>query len=324
MSQTLTAIRKAAIFLASLDDATAESLLQQLPASQAATLRTEWAMLESVDDDQQQIVVDEFLGREPRGLRPFDMGLELNESLGRHLVLETPDEIDKTDDSVLLHDRVPFEFLQESDDAQLAEHLSAEHPQAIAMVLAHLPLPRAAVVLEALPASVQQEVVSRLVERDESHPEIVREVERGLESRIGAEVRRQRQRRNGVHLATSLLGQMDRSVSRRLLSGLSHHNPELALHLGYEPRIPLCLDELDERALRSGFQALGEEVFALALAGTTAAEAEHTLRRLPEWEASRLRTQLADLRPTRLSDLELAYRQLLSAAAVPVSTSQTA
>src|SRR5205085_4659244 len=42
----------------------------------------------------------------------------------------------------------PFDFLRDIDAAQIVSFLQAEHPQTVALVLAHLPPPQAAVVLK--------------------------------------------------------------------------------------------------------------------------------------------------------------------------------
>lgn len=301
------ALRKAAIFLASVDDETALALLAQLPQAEAAALRAEWSRLESVDPDQQQAVIDEFVdaGR----ARPQDAGFALDDSLRLHL--ETPDDAPALSSSGV--ERPPFDFLNETDEEQIAQHLAGEHPQAIALVLAHLPLERAAAVLEALPTSVQEEALARLVEADETHPEIVREVERGLEARMGEQARRTYRRRQGEELAQALVAEMGSSPGRSLLARISRRDASLAQRLGYRRQAPQTLDALDANSLADALRRVGPEIAALALAGATADEAERALARLPRNWADDLRSQWARLGPTRIADLETAYRQLLAA-----------
>lgn len=307
------ALRKAAILLASVDEDTAQALLEQLPPAQAAALRGQWALLDEVDPRQQQAVIDDFLmaGRTAPSIP--DVGLELDDSLPERLELETPAETSAASwmQPTL---REPFEFLLETDEALIAQHLDGEHPQTIALVLAHLPLTRAAAVLEHLPAAVQEEALARMVEADETAPEIVREVERGLETRLSEQVRRRDLRRRGEHLASAMLAEM--GSGRRLLARMARRDPTLAVRLGYQRRAPRSLDELDDRALADAFDAVGVEIAALAVAGAEAGEADRTLARLPHLEADAVRRQLARLGPIRLDDLETAYGRVLAAVAV--------
>lgn len=306
------ALRRAAILLASVDEETAHALLEQLPPAQAAALRGHWALLDEVDPRQQQAVIDDFLvaGRAAPSIP--DVGLELDDTLPERLELETPAEASAAS-WMQPQIREPFEFLLETDAAVIAQHLDGEHPQAIALVLAHLPLSRAAAVLEHLPAAAQEEALARMVEADETAPEIVREVERGLETRLSEQVRRRDLRRRGEHLASAMLAEM--GSGRRLLARMARRDPSLAARLGYQRRAPRSLDELHDAALAEAFDAVGIDVAALALAGAESAEADRALARLPHLDADALRRRLAQLGPIRLDDLEAAYGRVLAAAA---------
>lgn len=310
---TPAALRKAAIFLASVDDDTAHAVLEQLPPAQAAALRAEWAMLDDVDAEQQEAVIHDFLdaGRPAPPAIP-DLGLALDDTLQHHLRLETPAECWQPAE-IEEELRAPFDFLQETDAALVAQHLDGEHPQAIALVLSHLPLTRAAAVLEHLPNALQEEALARLVEADETHPEVVREVERSLELRLGEQARRRDVRRRGENLASALLGEMRSGSGQRLLSRLAERDASLASRLGFERRTPRSLDDLDRDELHDALRAVGGDVAALALAGATAEEAERTLARLPVSLATALRDRLLRLGPTRLDDLEAAYACVLAA-----------
>ena len=75
----------------------------------------------------------------------------------------------------------PFQFLQDIEPETLVPFVEREHPQTIALVLSHLPPGRAGHVLARLPASTQAEVIRRMVDLEETDPQVVRDVERAVE-----------------------------------------------------------------------------------------------------------------------------------------------
>ena len=83
----------------------------------------------------------------------------------------------------------PFRFLQETEAEKLVRVLGSERPQTIALVLSHLSPVRAGAVLARLPENVQVDVIHRLVDLEETDPEILREVEEALRSRLSQQVR---------------------------------------------------------------------------------------------------------------------------------------
>src|SRR5204862_776256 len=77
----------------------------------------------------------------------------------------------------------PFAFLQRAESENLLTFIQDEHPQTIALILAHLPAQKAREIIVGLPSQKQVEVVKRVANMEQTNPEVVKEVERGLERR---------------------------------------------------------------------------------------------------------------------------------------------
>src|SRR5207249_8572999 len=78
----------------------------------------------------------------------------------------------------------PFSFLQGAESENLLTFIQDEHPQTIALILAHLEPEKASEILVGLPAQKQIEVVKRIANMEQTNPEVIKEVERGLEHRL--------------------------------------------------------------------------------------------------------------------------------------------
>ena len=82
--------------------------------------------------------------------------------------------------------QMPFQFLHRADPRQLRSFIADEHPQVIALVLAHMTPDKASLVLSGLPPELQAEVAHRIAVMDRTSPEIIRAVEANLERKLSS------------------------------------------------------------------------------------------------------------------------------------------
>ena len=80
--------------------------------------------------------------------------------------------------------KTPFSFLQKAESENLLTFIQDEHPQTIALIVCHLAHHKAAEILSGLPMQKQIEVIKRIANMEQTNPEVIKEVERGLESRL--------------------------------------------------------------------------------------------------------------------------------------------
>ena len=226
-------IRKAAILVASLEPAAADALLAQLGPEQAQRVREAAASLDDIDADQRRRVIDEFLRIGPMTPYKEPPGIELDGQLPRELTL--PRSVPPIEEPAKPDNDTPFCFLHEAEEEKLSQLLTGERPQTIALVLSHLPPERAGDVLAHFPASLQVEVVRRLVDLEDTDPEVLREVEQALESRLSRQfaVAAPPRRRPGSRRRNPR--RLRRRHQRAILENLVAHDRDLAEQLGRRP-----------------------------------------------------------------------------------------
>ncbi len=270
-------IRKAAVLVASLDTADAGAILDRLPSEQAARVRQAVVDLGEISPQEQRWVVDEFHRIGTMVPKGQPAGIELDDQ--------------------------PFSFLQEAEGEKLAAVLMAERPQTIALVLSHLSPARAARVLGSLPGSLQVEIIHRLINLEETDPEILREVERVLQSRL-AEQLGMRRRVAGIQAVAGILDASAGEVAAQILDNLAACDRSLAERLRGEP-IPFDdLATLSDAALGAVVESAGSELFLTALVGASPELIDRMVGCLPYGEAEAVRHKLDHPGPIRLSDVE--------------------
>lgn len=299
-------LRKAAILLASLDGDEAAALLRMMSASQSQSVRRMLDHLGLVDDAERQEVIDDFF--RAMSLKPVAdaAGIELDAPHVRSFRLPGGGN----PDAASLETTTPFRFLHEAAPRKLVPFLEREHPQTVAVVLSHLPAQRAAEILAHLTGGLQLEVARRLVDLEETDPEVLCEVERGLESWLSTQARTAPRTGAQTPLA-AILGAADPRARQSILSNLARHDRNLTDGLDRAASTPGLaeLESLDAAALATLLRHADEEVLLLALAGAQTPLVERVLVLLGD-RAADMQHALRTLGPLRMSDIEAAQRQL--------------
>ncbi|HVX11045.1 MAG TPA: FliG C-terminal domain-containing protein [Pirellulales bacterium] len=296
-------LRRAAILVMSLDEAAAEAVLERLPEDDAARVRRMLVELDGVDPDEERRTVDEFMrGRPPRQNR----GVELDPRLARRIEATTK----KTPATPPADDHRPFRFLHAARGEKITPFIAGEHPQTIAVIVSHLPDDRAADVLASLDAELQADVVERLIDLDQANPDVVREVEHALESRMLEQALAERRQESGLESVARILDAAEPSLRRSIMKNLSRHDRRLAERLRPQRFDFADLDQVDDATLAAIFGAVDAEVTQLALAGADERLVDRLLRLLGPVEAKKMRRTIERLGPMRLSDVEEAQHEV--------------
>ncbi len=300
-----TTLRKAAILVASLDTAAADRLLDQMGEEQASRVRRAVMDLDNIDPREEQAVLEEFfrLG-EPQPERRATATHDRDRATVRNS--NAPAEPES----------LPFRFLKNARGERITPLLVGEHPQTIALVVAHLPAEQAVEVLSTIDIDLQADVLSRVANLDDAHPDMLREVERGLHSRI-AELSRDEQRRVvGVATLERILDAAPRTMRRQLVANLARHDRSLAEQL--TPATPdltfhdliTCADNVWQVLLTH----VEHELIVLAMADAPMSLVNRVLSLAPAGQRKGLKRALDHLGPTRLADVEAAQRALAETA----------
>ena len=174
---TLPGKQKVAIFLACMGEQRASRILGTMNDEEVEEITLGLSGVERVDANVRSVIVDQFhkLAVENKvmtqGGLDFARGL-LEKAFGSDRTIEILTRLQSS-----LQD-VPFEFLKRADPGQIVTFIQDEHPQTISLILAHLPASTSAIVLSALSAEIQADVLTRIATMERTPPEVVREVER--------------------------------------------------------------------------------------------------------------------------------------------------
>ncbi len=263
--------QKAAILMVSLGTEASAKIMKQFDSDMLEELTFEVASLGSVPPELKQQVLSEFGEMlQAKDFISFGGVDYARETLTKAVGSDKATEILAKLESVIKE--TPFEFVRKADPVQILNFLQDEHPQTIALVLAHLSSPIAATVLAALPEDLQEEVVYRVSSMEQTSPDIIRDVEVVLERKLAAVVRPEMTKVGGIKSVAELLNRVDRSTEKSIFAKLSERDPELAnevrglmfvfddIVMVTDAGIQRTLKEIDNKDLSLALKAANEDV----------------------------------------------------------------
>jgi flagellar motor switch protein FliG len=224
MVQLTANLRKAAVFIRSLDSETATTLLAQLSPGEAQALRAAIRSIGTLDPDEQADVIAEFRTARPLATQTASEGVELELSMTD--ANSRPYELVSAQFNTSAAKR--FEFLERAPIDALVPYLAREHAQTIAVVLSYLPPRRAAEVLAGLPDKLQADTVERLAVLGETDPESVVVLEKEIAAWLASRANGNGADLHSTNAAASILAATDALTRSEIVKNLRSRNAALA------------------------------------------------------------------------------------------------
>lgn len=206
---------------------------------------------------------------------------------------------------------VPFEFLAKADPGQISSFIQDEHPQTIALILAHLDPQTAAVILSSLPQEVRTDVVMRIATMDRTPPEIVREVERVLQRKMVSIFSQGFTFAGGVKEVAEILNRIERNTEKAIMAELEESDPELADEIA---RLMFTFDDLvyvDDAGIQKAMREIDQKDLALALKAGNEEVKEKMLRNLSERAREMITEEMEFMGPVRMRQVEEAQQKIV-------------
>ncbi len=205
-----------------------------------------------------------------------------------------------------------FGFARDSDPAQLAQFVDAEHPQTIALILSHLPATQAAQTMVHLSPELRTEVALRIATMDRTPPEVVEQVEEVLKRKLSTVISRDFTSVGGTQFLVNMLTTVDRGTEKQILEFLDGANAELAAEVRKLMFVFDDLVRLDDRSLQRVLREVDSKDLSLAMRGTGEELQERIFRNQSTRAAQALREEMEIGGPVRLRQVEEAQQRIVN------------
>src|SRR5580698_5335086 len=228
----LRGIKKAAILVVAVGDELGKKILQNLPDTDVQRLTEEIAELRNVRPEASLQVMEEFFEMIETQRYMMHGGIEyatklLVESFGKQRAEDLLALVKRAQEA----SQGDLAMLQKVDPQQLGKFLDGEHPQTVALVLAHLDPKRASQVLESIAEEQRVEAVRRLAAMRQFSPEMAQKVAVILHKRLENIGESSRKAYSGFKAVADLLNRLNAEQAKKILEHVEEKDPETALNI---------------------------------------------------------------------------------------------
>jgi flagellar motor switch protein FliG len=267
-ADSLSGSAKAAIFCVAMGEDVASEVFRFLEEEEVQQISRELTNLHRVSSDTADDVIEEFhqllLAQSYVASGGIDYAKRLLvKTYGPEVAKRLLDKITRS-----LETTAGFEALQKVDPQQLSKLFQNEHPQTVALVLAHLDASTAAATLEYVPEAMRTDIALRMSNLQAISQDVIRRVSMVVDQKLKSVGDYSRQAVGGVRSVAEICNRLDREVSRKMLEEIETTNPDLALEIR---NLMVTFDDLlliDDQGIREILQRVDKKALTLALKGT--------------------------------------------------------
>ena len=309
----LNGTQKSAILMMLLGEDEASEILKNLSPKEVQHLGTAMYSVQGIDQDTVNKVLDEFLaiikeqtslglgaGNYIRNVMTKALGEDRAQSvLGRI----TPSSSER-----------PIEILDWMDARSIAELISDEHPQIVALVISYLEFGLAADVLGLLPHSLQPDIIKRIATLQTVQPDALAELERVMQKKFKDNTSLRASQVGGVQAAAKIMNFTKQQMESRIMKSLSREDKNLMQLIQENMFVFDNLIMADDKSLQTLLRNVDTELLVLSLKGADEPLREKIFSCMSTRAAANIQDEMGAMGPVRLTEVQEAQKQIINVA----------
>jgi flagellar motor switch protein FliG len=315
-NERLNGPQKAAIFLFSLGEELASSVIRQLDEDEIKRLGGSMTKLSAISPETTETIFSEF-----NQLAVSQLPIQMEPGRGNQFIKNVVSKAVQGEKAETILKDIQeggkwnlFQKIRRLDPKTVASIIRNEHPQTIAIILAHLDSGQAAGVLEELPELLQTDAIFRIAELENIPPGIVEEIDQALQEQIAMVKSVEGQQQGGIRLVADILNQMDSTMESNILKGIEEQKQGLAEDIRKLMFVFEDLMQVDDRSIMAILKEVNNETLMVAMKTASEDLRGKVFKNMSERAAQMMKEDLEVMGPVRLKDVETAQQSILKIA----------
>jgi flagellar motor switch protein FliG len=203
------------------------------------------------------------------------------------------------------------DILGNMDSKSIANFLSQEHPQTVAVILAKLKSKQTSEIISLLPQELQAEVVLRIADVEQVSPEILQEIDDVIRREIKSMGGTARYKVGGVEKVVDMFNHFDRSKEKQILDKLDVLSPPLAEIIRKHLFTFEDIFRLDDRSIQAIMREVSNDTLTLAMKTSPDEVKDKIFKNISSRAADMIKEDLEVMGPVRLSDVDKAQSEII-------------
>ncbi len=312
MAIKYTGPQKAAILLLAFGEEISAEIFKHMTEFEIKRIGSAMSRLGRVDSDAIDMVMEEFYQILQSNKKYFlgsnDFTKRLIESAFKS------DQASALIDELSLTSNANLESLELIDPKTLANFLRSEHPQTMALILAHLDPKKFGECLKILPESLHTELILRVASLESVSPEIIDEIDDVLRNEIQRLGNVTSSKVGGIDPIVEMLNLMDKATEENILDRLEERDPDLAENIRKLMFVFDDLIKIDDRGIQTVLREVKPEQLKLALKTASEGVKELIYKNMSQKAAENLKEEMTIMGPAKISDVEQAQFAIVQVA----------
>ncbi len=302
--------KKAAIVMVALGTEASSEIFKNLDEHEVELLTTEIASMGNVSAEVREAVLEEFHNLAMAHQFISQGGVEyareiLEKALGPRKAKEI---LEKVQQSIRT---TGFDLLENIDPKQLVNFIQKEHPQTIALLLAHMQPVHAAPIISALPQEIQVDVATRIATMESISPDTLDQIEEVLVDQVKALFGGDVSEIGGVQAVAEMLNSVDRGAEKNILGNLERENPELATEIKNLMFVFEDVMLLDDRSMQRVLKEIDTKELSMALKGASEELQGKFFSNMSSRASEMIKEDMEYMGPIRLKDVEEVQQRIV-------------
>lgn len=197
------------------------------------------------------------------------------------------------------------------DPRTLANFLSNEHPQTIALLLSHLGPEKVGNVVKLLPEDIQSDVMMRIAYLEDITPEALNDIEDAVKDALKGLGSATKHKMGGVEYVAEALNKLDKRTTTSILESIAASNAELAEAIKNRMFVFEDIIKIDDRGIQEILKNIDNAELTLSLKVATDDLKAKVFANMSERAAKMLKEDLEVMGPVKVSDVEKAQGNIL-------------
>ena len=208
----------------------------------------------------------------------------------------------------------PIEILDWMDSRSIAELISDEHPQIVALVVSYLDAGQGADVLGLLPENVQAEVIRRIATLKTVGPDAIRELEEVMQRKFKANTSLRATQVGGIDAAARIMNFTQQAMEGRIMKDIAKGDKGLMLAIQESMFVFDTLIMSDDKSLQTLLRSIDTELLIMALKGADEPLQEKLFSCMSKRAAANIMDEMEALGPVRLTEVQGAQKEIINVA----------
>jgi flagellar motor switch protein FliG len=304
---------KAAILLLSLSEEDAAQILKHLEPKQVQQVGTVMAAMEDFTQEKITAVHKQFI----HDIQNFStIGFQSEDFVRRALTAALgEDKAGNLIDQIVMGGASKgLDSLKWMDSKQVANIIRNEHPQIQSIVLSYLAPEQSAEIMSQFTDKVRLDLMMRIANLEEVQPAALQELNEIMEKQFAGQAGAQAAKMGGLKAAADIMNYLDTNVEGVLMDSMRENDEEMSQQIQDLMFVFENLVDVDDRGMQAILREVEQDALMKAIKGADEALKEKFLSNMSKRAADMLVDDLEAMGPVRISEVEVAQKEILAVA----------